>query len=33
MKFGQLTEYKRYFFLNHAEKEARKLVPDRFLFF
>ena len=36
MKFCQLIEYnKRYvfFFKNHAENEAKKLVPDVFLFF
>ena len=27
MKFGQLAEHK-----NHAENEAGRLVPDRFLF-
>ena len=35
MKFGQLIEYsKRIFYLkNYAENEAKKLVPDHFLFF
>ena len=28
IEFGQLIEY-----LNHAENEAGKLVPDHFLFF
>ena len=33
MKFGQLFEYyKKLFFKNHAENEARKLVSDLFLF-
>ena len=34
MKIGQLIEYnKRYFFFkNHAENEAGRLVPDLFLF-
>ena len=33
MKFGQFVEYnKRNIFL-HAENEAGRLVPDRFLFF
>ena len=34
MKFGQLIEYpvRNFFFENHAENEARKLVPDHFLF-
>ena len=35
MKFGQLIEYNKrnIFFKNHAENEARRLVPDLFLFF
>ena len=35
MKLGQLIEYKKrnIFFRNHAENEAERLVPDRFLFF
>ena len=35
MKFGQVKEYKReiFFFKNHAENEAGRLVPDLFLFF
>ena len=35
MKFGQLTEYNKrnIFFKNYAENEARRLVPDFFLFF
>ena len=35
MKFGQLVEYNRrnFFLKNHAENEAGRLVPDRFLFF
>ena len=36
MKFGQLTEYNKiniFFFKNHAENEAGKLVPDLFLLF
>ena len=35
MKFGQLIEYNMriFFFKNHAENEAWKLVPDLFLFF
>ena len=35
MKFGQLIEYnvKIFFFKNHEEKEAGRLVPDLFLFF
>ena len=34
-KFGVVIEYKReiFFFKNHAEKEAQRLVPDLFLFF
>ena len=35
MKFGQLIEYNKrnIFFKNYAENEAKKLVPDLFLFF
>ena len=35
MKFGQLIDITReiLFFKIHAENEAGKLVPDRFLFF
>ena len=35
MKFGQLIEYneKKIFFINHAENEAERLVPDIFSFF
>ena len=34
MKFGQLiVPRERFFFKNHTENEAGKLVPDRFLFF
>ena len=34
MKFGQLIEYSKiFFFKNHAENEARRLVLDLFLFF
>ena len=35
MKFGQLLEilWEIFFFENHAESEAGKLVPDLFLFF
>ena len=38
MKFVQLIEYNKrtreiFFFKNYAENEARRLVPDLFLFF
>ena len=35
MKFGQLIEYNKriFFFKNYADNEARRLVPDLFLFF
>ena len=34
MKFGQVIGYNRNTFLQiHAENEARRLVPDLFLFF
>ena len=35
IKFGQLIEYKKrkINFKNHEENEARRLVPDFFLFF
>ena len=35
MKFAQLIEYnkKLFFFNNHAENEAERLVTDHFLFF
>ena len=36
MKFGQVTEYITrviFFFKNHAESEAGRLVPDHFLLF
>ena len=35
MKFGQLIGHlkRNILFLNYAENEAGKLVPDRFLFF
>ena len=35
MKFGQLIEYNKiiFFFNNHAENEAVKLVPVLFFFF
>ena len=35
MKFGQLIEYnrERFLFKNYTENEARRLVPDLFLFF
>ena len=35
MKFAQLIEYSKtiFFFKNHAENEAGRLVPDVFLFF
>ena len=35
MKFGQLIEYnmKNFFFKNHTENDAERLVPDHFLFF
>ena len=35
MKFGQLIEYNKrhFFFKNHAENKAGRLVPDLFLFF
>ena len=34
MKFGHLIKYNKIFsFINHAENEARRLVPDLFLFF
>ena len=32
MKFGHLIEYNKMFFLNYAENEAGRLVPDFFLF-
>ena len=33
MKFGQLIEYKeKFFFENHEENEAARLVPDLFFF-
>ena len=35
MKFGQSIEHnkRKFFFRNHAQNEAKKLVPDFFLFF
>ena len=34
LKFGQVVEYNNiFFFKNHAENEALRLVPDVFLFF
>ena len=35
MKFGELLEYNKriFFFKNYAENEARRLVPNLFLFF
>ena len=34
LKFGQVKEYNKiFFFKNHAENEAGRLVPDLFLFF
>ena len=33
MKFGQLIARKIFFFKNHAENEAGRLVPILFLFF
>ena len=36
MKFAQVIEYNKrniFFFKNHAENEARRLVPDVFAFF
>ena len=35
MKFGQLIEFnvRKFFFKNHTENEAWRLVPDLFLFF
>ena len=39
IKFGQLIEHnkknfaEKFFFKNYAENEARRLVPDLFLFF
>ena len=35
MKFGLLTEYnmKQFYFKNHAENEAGRLVPGLFWFF
>ena len=35
MKFGQLVKHSKrnIFFKNYAENEARRLVPDFFLFF
>ena len=34
MNFGQLTEYNKiFFFKNHAENKAKRLVPDLFLSF
>ena len=36
MKFGQLIEYNKrsiFFFKNHPENKAGKLIPDNFLFF
>ena len=35
MNFGQLIEYNKrnIFFKNYVENEARRLVPDLFLFF
>ena len=36
MKFSQLREYnkiKKFFFKSYVENEARRLVPDLFLFF
>ena len=35
MKLGQLIEYNKriFFFKNHVENEAGRLVPDLFLFF
>ena len=35
MKFGQVIKWKReiFFFKNHVENEARRLVPDLFLFY
>ena len=35
MKFGQLIEFKKetFFFKNHAENEAGRLVTDLFLYF
>ena len=37
MKFGQVIEYNMrsvfFFFKNHAENNAGRLVPDLFLFF
>ena len=34
MKLGQLIQHnvRKFFFKNHAENEARRLVPDLFLF-
>ena len=35
MKFGQLIEYDKrtiFFFKNHAENEAGRLVPELFIF-
>ena len=35
MRFGQVIDItiELFYFKNHAENEARKLVPDLFLFF
>ena len=34
MKFGQVIEYNKiFFFENHADNEAGRLVPNPFLFF
>ena len=33
MKFGQVIEYKKIVFFNHAENEAGRLVLDLFLSF
>ena len=35
MKFGQSIEYskEKFFFKNHAQKKAERLVPDLFLLF
>ena len=32
MKFGNVACRNRFFFKNHTEKEAGRLVPDLFLF-
>ena len=33
MKFGHLTAWEIFFFINYAEEQAIRLVPDLFFFF